>query len=68
MMGSDKFQIKPLSLKDLAGLYDVDYRTIKKWIRPFQKEIGKKNGRYYSIAQVKTILEKLGTPMTISLD
>jgi hypothetical protein len=29
---------------------------------PFQLLIGKKNGRYYTVVQVKAILEKIGIP------
>ena len=55
-------EIKPYSIKDLAGIYGVCAKTLKKWITPFIDEIGEKNGRYYSVAQVKVIFEKLGVP------
>jgi hypothetical protein len=34
----------------------------KKWIKPFNNEIGEKNGRYYSVGQVKVIFDRLGVP------
>ena len=58
--------LKPYSLTELSGLYQVCTRTLKKWIQPFEKEIGKKLGRYYTIVQVKIIFEKLGLPGCIA--
>jgi hypothetical protein len=55
-------EIKPYSTKELASIYDVCDKTMKKWIKPFVAEVGEKNGRYYSVAQVKIIFDKLGVP------
>ena len=55
-------EIRPYSVKDLAGIYGVCDKTLKKWVKPFATEVGEKNGRYYSVAQVKVIFEKLGVP------
>ena len=55
-------EIRPYSTKDLAGIYGVCDKTLKKWVKPFASEVGEKNGRYYSVAQVKIIFEKLGVP------
>ena len=55
-------EIRPYSVKDLAGIYGVCDKTLKKWIKPFAGEVGEKNGRYYSVVQVKVIFEKLGVP------
>jgi hypothetical protein len=54
-------KIKPYTVLELARLYGVGDRTMKKWIKPFDKEIGIKIGYFYTIAQVKIIFEKLGT-------
>jgi hypothetical protein len=54
--------IKPYSTKDLAKIYGVCDKTFKKWAKPFETMIGTKNGRYYTVAQVKIIFEKLGVP------
>jgi hypothetical protein len=54
--------IKPYTIIELARLYDVDRRTFKGWIAPFAKEIGEKNGRYFSIPQVKLIFKNLDFP------
>jgi hypothetical protein len=55
-------EIKPYSTRDLAAIYGVCDKTMKKWIKPFIIEIGEKNGRYYSVVQVKVIFDKLGVP------
>lgn len=57
-----KAMIKPYNLSEMAKLYGIDYRTFKRWIKPYSKRIGKINGRFFSIEQVKTIFKYLGTP------
>lgn len=54
--------IRPYTLKELASLYGVGWRTLKRWLVPFREEIGEKNGRYFSIPQVKKIFEKIDYP------
>jgi hypothetical protein len=66
-MKKNTIQLKPYSLVDLAKLYTVCDRTMKKWIKPFDHEVGEKNGRYYSISQVKIIFDKLGLPSEIEI-
>ncbi len=51
----------------MSKMYDVCTRTMKKWLVPFEAQIGKKQGRYFTIAQVTTILDKLGLPTEIAL-
>ena len=55
-------QIKPCTLTELAAIYGVGIRTMKKWIIPHQPAIGEKHGRIYTALQVKIIFEKLGLP------
>ena len=55
-------QIKPCTLTELAAIYGVGIRTMKKWIIPHQPAIGEKQGRIYTALQVKIIFEKLGLP------
>jgi hypothetical protein len=66
-MKKNTIQLKPYSLVELAKLYTVCDRTMKKWIKPFEQEVGEKNGRYYSISQVKIIFDKLGLPSEIEI-
>ena len=54
--------VKPYSPSELAEIYGVCSRTFKKWIQPFQGEIGKREGRFFSVRQVKIIFLKLDIP------
>lgn len=56
------FTIIPMSIKQIARLYGISLKTMYKWLAPFADEIGQKNGRYYTNAQVKIIIQKLGMP------
>lgn len=55
-------QIKPCTLTELASIYGIGVKTMKKWITPHQEAIGQKHGRIYTALQVKIIFEKLGLP------
>ena len=55
-------EIRPYSNRELAMIYGVCGRTFLKWLKPFALEIGQKQGRYYTVAQVETIFKKLGRP------
>lgn len=63
--GDVAFTITPLSVKQIARLYGVSLKTLYKWLAPFSAEIGEKNGRFYTNAQVKIIIQKLGIPAEI---
>ena len=67
-MTTTSVTLKPYSLTELAKLYDVCIKTMKKWMKPFLAEIGEKNGRFYTISQVKIIFLKIGVPGQISAD
>ncbi|MBA3706191.1 MAG: hypothetical protein H0W84_09920 [Bacteroidetes bacterium] len=62
MAETEKKDIKPYSKQELAGLYKIGVRSMTTWLKPFEAEIGKRYGRYYSPKQVKCIFEKLGLP------
>jgi hypothetical protein len=53
-------ETKPMTRAGLANYYNVNVRTFKKWIRPFEKEIGKPEGNIYTPRQVEIIFQKLG--------
>ncbi len=55
-------EVKPYSISELAQIYEVSTRTLKNWMKPFDQEIGKRIGRFYTIPQVKTIFLKLDLP------
>lgn len=54
--------IRPFTTSELADIYGVCDKTFRKWVKPHLSAIGERNGRYYSVMQVKTIIEKLGIP------
>ena len=58
----DAKQIRAYTLKEIASLYCVSKITFKKWLKPFEKEIGVRIGHFYSVKQIKIILDKLGMP------
>lgn len=53
---------RPCSVKELSTMYGVCRRTMCKWLVPYADDLGKRQGRYYSIKQVEIIFEKLGIP------
>ncbi len=61
-------KIKPYSITELSSLYTVCIRTFKRWLVPFNEEIGAKCGRYFTIAQVRTILKCIGLPSEVTLN
>jgi hypothetical protein len=58
----NKIKLKAYTVLELARIYEVSDRTMKKWIKPFEEEVGPKIGYFYNIVQVKKIFEKLGVP------
>ena len=62
----DKFELKAYSKKELAEKYQVSVKTFNAWLKPFEDKIGMKRGRYYTVNQVKTMLEVLGVPGTVN--
>ena len=50
---------RTMTLKELAVRWDVSVRTVRKWLKPFEDEIGPRVGKMYSPHQVKIILSKL---------
>jgi transposase len=59
---TEKFDLKAYSKKELAEKYEVSVKTFNKWLEPFAEKVGEKRGRYYTVNQVKTIVEVLGLP------
>lgn len=59
------FTLSPLSSNQLAKLYGISRKTLYKWMGPFCEEIGQKQGRFFTTAQVRTIIQKLGLPTEV---
>ena len=54
--------VRAYSITELAALYDITPKTFRTWLKPYAEEIGEKQGRYFTILQVRIIFEKLGMP------
>ena len=63
---NDKFELRAYSKKELAEKYQVSVKTFDKWLKPFSEKKKKKRGRFYTVNQVKTMLEVLGVPGTVN--
>lgn len=50
---------RSMTLKELADRWGVSVSTVRKWLKPFEKEIGVRVGNIYTPHQVKIILSKL---------
>ena len=55
-------QLRPYNLKELTTLYGVSAKTLHKWLSPFEKQIGKRRGYYFTIPQVRKIFRLLEFP------
>jgi hypothetical protein len=55
-------EMRPYTTKELARIYGVCDRTLQKWMKPHSAAIGPRQGRYFTVAQVEVIFEKLGLP------
>ena len=58
-------EIRPYKHKELSDLYRVSKQTFSKWLIPFKDQIGKRQGHYYSVEQIKIIFSKLGIPSNL---
>lgn len=58
--------IRPYRLMDLAVIYDVSTRTIRRWIDAKAPEYGKKEKKYFTVEQVRGIVTALGIPQKIA--
>lgn len=59
-----KMILMPMNGIQIAKLYGIGMKTFKKWIDPHLYEIGEKRGRFYTVKQVKIIMDKFGIPGT----
>lgn len=57
-----KLIVKPYRLSDLAAIFDVNRKTMRKWLDKYPDEMSKREGKYFSIQQVNFCLEKFGLP------
>lgn len=57
--------IKPYRLKDLAEIYGVCNRTMKKWITNAAPQAQRNRSQFYPIPAVIMIVEALGLPQRV---
>lgn len=62
------FRLCPYTIADLAKIYGVTKPTMRKWLTPFKDRMGERNGHYYSVNQVKLIIDALGLPAIITIE
>ena len=58
-------KLKVYSKRELAAMNEASPKTFSRWIKPHESLIGDKNGRFYTVTQVKTIFKILGMPANI---
>lgn len=59
--------IKRYCIADLIKIFDVNYRTFKRWVSNIEKELGKPNGIYYSVKQVEYMIAQFGVPRKLDV-
>ena len=64
-ISNNQLVIKPYTKKELAEIYGISPRSFCTWFKKIEPEVGKKVGKYFSVNQVRLIIEKLGLPGTI---
>lgn len=65
--GEGHFIIKPYQLKDLAEIYEVHPKTVRRWIDKLAPQIGHKKVKYFTIEEVTIIVKAIGLPQIIEL-
>ena len=57
-----KPKIRHYSARQLAYFYLISKPTFNRWIEPYIEQIGKRNGNFYTSAQVEMIFQIIGIP------
>lgn len=57
--------IKPYRLKDLAIIFDVKENTLKRWMSVYKDEMNRDGRQYYTVQQVRLMIEKFGLPQKL---
>lgn len=54
--------VRPMSIAELAAVYGVSARVLKRWLRALSAGAVRRQGRYFTSRQVASIMEVLGWP------
>lgn len=54
--------VKPYRLSDLAAIFDVNRKTMRKWMDRYPEDLSRHEGKYFSVRQVEFCLDKFGLP------
>ncbi len=57
-----KKDLRPYTKKEIADLYGRSVTSLTTMLKPYNEDIGKKIGRYYTVTQVSIIFKKLNPP------
>jgi transposase len=55
-------KLQPYNTKDLCHLYGVSYKTIQKWLKKIEDQLGERIGKMWNINQVEIIFKRYGRP------
>lgn len=58
-------EIKPYTKKELAIIYGISPRCFYTWLKKIEPQVGPKNGKYYTLNQVRLIIKLIGLPGTV---
>lgn len=59
------FIIRPYLLKELATHYNINPRTLRRWIDNLAPGVGKTTMKYFTIDEVRIIVTALGVPQKV---
>lgn len=55
-------EVKAYSKKQIADMYKISVKVLRKWLSPAIANIGPYNGKLYTPKQVQAIFDHLGEP------
>jgi len=61
------FQLRAYTPKEIRVLYGLSQRSFKTWTDPHKEELGPLVGKYYTVKQVKFIIDTFGVPGFIEI-
>ena len=61
----ERLEIKPYTTQELAVIYNMSSRTLRRNIAGIKDKLGKRIGHFYNVKQVEMIMEHMGRPYEI---